>query len=62
VEGRLDEFVPSGNRAVVAFECTWPDDAQAQMFYQVVTMRRGKVVHIQDHDERHSALASVGLD
>jgi hypothetical protein len=61
VDGKLDEFVPVGNKAVVAFECNWPDDAQSQMFYHVVTMRRGKIVHIQDHDDRRSALASVGL-
>ena len=62
VRGHLEEFVPVGNQAVVALECKWPDDAEHATLYQVVTMRRSRIVHIQDHDSRRSALASVGLD
>jgi hypothetical protein len=34
---------------------------EAEHFYQVVTMRRGKVVHIQDHVSRRAAFASLDL-
>jgi hypothetical protein len=61
VEGHLTEFVPARNRAVVALDVRWPGDDEAKRFYQVVTMRRGKILHIQGHDSRRSAAASVGL-
>ncbi len=59
MRGRLREFVPAGNQAAVGFEFTWPDEDGAETFYQVVTMRRGKIVHIQDHASRQAALASL---
>jgi hypothetical protein len=59
VRGRLREFVPAGNQAVVGFEFTWPDEDVAESFYQVVTMPRGRIVHIQDHASRRAALASL---
>ena len=61
MEGQLTDFIPAGNRAVVAWDYKWPDDGEHGTFYQVVTMRAGRVVDIQDHESKTSALESVGL-
>jgi hypothetical protein len=59
VTGRLEEFMVAGdNKAVLVVRLCQEGDCGH--WYHVVTMRRDKIVCIEDHVSRDSALSSIG--
>lgn len=57
---QLEEFTVAGdNQAVVGVK--WCHDGECGYWYHVVTLRRDKIIRIQDYVSRSAALSSVGL-
>ena len=57
--GQLEEFITAGdNQAVVVVRLC--QDGDCDHWYHVFTMRRDRIVRMEDHASRDSALASVG--
>lgn len=58
---KLAEFIPAGDRAVVGLHVHWGGEwtGTDDYVYQVITMRDGSIVRIQEHASRTDALKSV---
>jgi hypothetical protein len=50
----------AGDRVLVAFDSPRADP-NVRSFFQVLTFRDGKIVHIEDFDRRRKALRAAGL-
>jgi len=55
------ELFRVSDKIVVGIRSQWPSRGVEPVFYRVLTLRDGKIIHMQDCPDRSSAMQAAGL-
>lgn len=59
VDAKVEELLEADDKVMLGVRSTWPGRRQEAPFYRVLTLRRGRIIRMQDCPDRSSALQRI---